>query len=176
MTTPIRVLLETPHGNIELAIDQERAPLTAANFLRYVDEGFYDGGQFHRTVTPGNQPDNAIRIEVIQGGVNPERRDECGPPILLERTNITGLAHRDGTVSMARFTPDSAVSDIIICIGDQPELDFGGQRNPDGQGFAAFGQVVAGMDVVRTIQRQPAEGQSLAPPIPITRARRVALL
>ena len=176
MTTPIRVLLETPHGNIELAIDQERAPLTAANFLRYVDEGFYDGGRFHRTVTPDNQPDNAIRIEVIQGGVNPERRDECDPPILLERTSITGLAHRDGTVSMARFSPDSAVSDIFICIGDQPELDFGGQRNPDGQGFAAFGRVIAGMDIVRTIQRQPAEGQTLTPPISIARVRRIALL
>jgi peptidyl-prolyl cis-trans isomerase A (cyclophilin A) len=176
MTTPIRVLLETPHGNIEVAVDQERAPLTAANFLRYVDEGFYDGGRFHRTVTPDNQPDNDIRIEVIQGGVAPARREECGPPILLERTSITGLAHRDGTISMARFTPDSAVSDIFICIGDQPDLDFGGLRNPDGQGFAAFGQVVAGMDIVRTIQQQPAEGQTLTPPIPITRAQRIALL
>jgi peptidyl-prolyl cis-trans isomerase A (cyclophilin A) len=113
---------------------------------------------------------------VIQGGVNPERRDECGPPIPLERTGVTGLAHRDGTISMARFTPDSAVSDIFICIGDQPELDFGGQRNPDGQGFAAFGQVIAGMDVVRAIQQQPAQAQTLTPPIPITSARRVALL
>jgi peptidyl-prolyl cis-trans isomerase A (cyclophilin A) len=176
MTSPIRVLLETPHGNIEIAVDHERAPITAANFLRYVDEGFYDGGRFHRTVTPENQPDNAIRIEVIQGGVNPERREECGPPIPLERTSVTGLAHRDGTVSMARFAPDSAVSDIFICIGDQPELDFGGQRNPDGQGFAAFGQVIAGMDVIRAIQRQPAEGQTLTPPVPIVRAQRIALL
>ncbi len=77
---------------------------------------------------------------------------------------------------MARFAPDSAVSDIFICIGDQPTLDFGGMRNPDGQGFATFGGVVAGMDVVRAIQGQPAEGQSLTPPITITRAQRIARL
>lgn len=170
------VLIETGLGNIEVAVDRGRAPGTAANFLRYVDEGFYDGGRFHRTVTPDNQPNDAIRIEVIQGGVNPERGGEAGPPIALERTSATGLAHLDGTISMARFAPDSAVSDIFICIGDQPELDFGGRRNPDGQGFAAFGQVVAGMDTVRRIQGQPAEGQRLTPPVPIARARRIARL
>jgi peptidyl-prolyl cis-trans isomerase A (cyclophilin A) len=75
---------------------------------------------------------------------------------------------------MARLTPDSAVSDFFICIGDQPELDFGGQRNPDGQGFAAFGTVTSGMDVVRAIQRSPADGQSLDPPVTITRIARLA--
>ena len=178
MGTPdiVWVLLETELGNIEIAVDRAHAPLTAANFLHYVDGGFYNGGRFHRTVTPGNQPNDAIRIEVLQGGVDPARKAECGPPIVLERTTSTGLAHRDGTISMARFAPDSAVSDIFICIGDQPTLDFGGLRNPDGQGFAAFGEVVAGMGVVRTIQGQPADGQSLTPPIAITRARRVARL
>ena len=174
MSDSIHVLLETEYGNFEVAVDQAHGPITAANFLRYVDGGFYDGGRFHRTVTPDNQPNDTIRIEVIQGGVNPDRQGEVGPPIALERTSATGLAHRDGTISMARFAPDSAVSDIFICIGDQPTLDFGGMRNPDGQGFAAFGQVVAGMDVVRRIQGQPAEGQRLAPPITITRAQRIA--
>jgi peptidyl-prolyl cis-trans isomerase A (cyclophilin A) len=174
MPDPIHVLIETELGTIEVAIDHARAPLTAANFLRYVDGGFYDGGRFHRTVTPDNQPNDTIRIEVIQGGVNPDRQAEVGPPIALERTDVTGLAHRDGTISMARFAPDTAVSDIFICIGDQPTLDFGGMRNPDGQGFAAFGQVIAGMDVVRQIQGQPAEGQRLTPPIVITRAQRIA--
>src|SRR4051794_4693690 len=139
--SPIRVRLETEHGPIEIALDPARAPGTVANFLRYVDGGFYDGGRFHRTVKPDNQPDNDVRIEVIQGGVNPDRSAKTGSPIPLERTTATGLAHRDGTISMARFTPDSAVSDFFFCIGDQPELDFGGARNPDGQGFAAFGQV-----------------------------------
>lgn len=174
MSDPIHVLIETELGNIEVAVDHDHAPITAANFLRYVDGGFYDGGRFHRTVTPDNQPNDTIRIEVIQGGVNPDRQAEAGPPIALERTSETGLAHRDGTISMARFTPDSAVSDIFICIQDQPVLDFGGMRNPDGQGFAAFGQVVAGMDVVRQIQGRPAEGQRLEPPISIVRAQRIA--
>jgi peptidyl-prolyl cis-trans isomerase A (cyclophilin A) len=163
----VSVVIETELGQIEAEIEVERAPVTAANFLRYVEEGFYEGGQWHRTVLPDNQPDNDIRIEVIQGGVNPERDGERYDPIALERTTVTGLSHRDGTISMARFAQDSAVSDIFICIGDQPSLDFGGLRNPDGQGFAAFGQVTRGMDVVRAIQRSPHEEQRLTPPVVI---------
>ena len=173
MSDPTRVLIETELGEIELEIDEERAPGTASSFLRYVDGGFYDGGLWHRTVLPDNQPDNDVRIEVIQGGINPDRDDERFGPIPLERTTATGLAHLDGTVSMARFEPDSAVSDIFICIGDQPTLDFGGPRNPDGQGFAAFGQATRGMDVVRAIQRSAHEEQHLTPSIEINRVRRV---
>jgi peptidyl-prolyl cis-trans isomerase A (cyclophilin A) len=169
-TIPIR--LDTALGAIEVALDPDRAPGTVANFLRYLDAGAYDGGRFHRTVTPENQPNDTVRIEVIQGGVNPDRAAENGPPIALERTSVTGLAHTDGAISMARFAPDSAVSDFFICIGDQPELDFGGARNPDGQGFAAFGRVTSGMEVVRAIQRCPAEGQRLTPPVAIVAARR----
>src|SRR5215218_1728023 len=172
MSNTIHVRLEAELGPIDLALDPAHAPGTVANFLRYVDGAFYDGGRFHRTVKPDNQPDNDVRIEVIQGGVNPDRAAETGPPIALEQTSVTGLAHRDGTISMARFAPDSAVSDFFICIGDQPELDFGGARNPDGQGFAAFGQVVAGMEAVRHIQRSPAEAQRLTPPLAILSARR----
>ena len=150
----------------------EAAPGTVANFLAYVDAGSYNGGVFHRTVTMENQPNDTIRIEVIQGGTSPEYPREGGTPIALERTSVTGLRHVDGAISMARFTPDSAVSDFFICINDQPELDFGGQRNPDGQGFAAFGIVTAGMDVVRAIQNAPHEAQKLTPPVPITRIRR----
>jgi len=170
---PVRVRIETELGAIEVEVDTERAPVTSANFLKYVDGGYYDGGRFHRTVKPDNQPDNKIRIEVIQAGRNPERKDGL-PPIVLERTNATGLRHLDGTVSMARTTPDSAVSDFFVCIGDQPELDYGGARNPDGQGFAAFGRVVKGMDVVRKIQQAPAEKQQLVPPIAIIGVRRAA--
>ena len=111
--------------------------------------------------------------EVIQADANPGRLEETDPAIGLERTRDTGLRHVGGTLSMARDTPDSATSDIFICIGDQPELDFGGQRNPDGQGFAAFGQVTRGMEVVRAIQHQPADGQTLTPPIRIQRAIRL---
>ncbi|MEI8089048.1 MAG: peptidylprolyl isomerase [Opitutaceae bacterium] len=169
----IRVVLETTRGEIELALDSVHAPATTANFLRYVAAGLYDQGVFHRTVTPDNQPDKKIRIEVIQAGIDPKRTKLDGPPIALERTRDTGLKHRDGTISMARDGPDTATSDFFICLGAQPELDFGGLRNPDGQGFAAFGHVIRGLEVVRAIQKAPAEGQSLKPPVKILRARRL---
>lgn len=149
----VRVLMQTELGDIEIELDAKRAPGTTENFLRYVDAGHYDGGRFHRTVklNPDNQPNNAIKIEVIQGGVNPEKAKENFGPIKLERTSVTGLKHKDGTISMARNFADTATSDFFICIGDQPELDFGGKRNADAQGFAAFGKVVKGMDVVKKI-------------------------
>jgi peptidyl-prolyl cis-trans isomerase A (cyclophilin A) len=168
-----RVVIQTPLGSMEVELDTVRAPTTARNFLRYVDQDSYRGGRFHRTVRPDNQPENPVKIEVIQGGLDSLRAKDF-PPIRLERTTETGLSHRDGTISMARDGPDTATSDFFICIGDQPALDFGGKRNPDGQGFAAFGRVVRGMDVVRQIQTARAQGQRLTPPIEIvdiTRAR-----
>ena len=124
-------------------------------------------------VRSGNQPNDSVRIAVIQGDISPARRADRYPAIALERTNLTGLEHVDGAVSMARGDPDTASSSFFICVGDQPELDFGGKRNPDGQGFAAFGVVVEGMDVVRAINRASAEGQNLAPPIGIHSMARV---
>jgi peptidyl-prolyl cis-trans isomerase A (cyclophilin A) len=169
---PVRVVVQTSLGAIELEVDAARAPATAANFLRYVDARRYDGGRFHRTVTLDNQPGKTALIEVIQAGVNPVHEKADFPAIALERTSVTGLRHRDGTLSMARDGPDTATSDFFICIGDQPELDEGGKRNPDGQGFAAFGRVVRGLDVVRKIQAAPAKEQALTPPIVIKTARR----
>ena len=171
----VQVILTTELGEIEIEVDAGRAPVTAKNFLRYVDGGFYNGGRFHRTVTlnPDNQPNKEIKIEVIQGGIDPSKQSDEFPAIPLERTNKTGRLHKDGTISMARDAPDTATSDFFICIGDQPELDFGGKRNPDGQGFAAFGRVVRGRDVVRRIQAAAADGQSLRPPVKILRARRL---
>lgn len=185
----ISIKIETEFGTIHAELFEDEAPITTTNFLHYVDEGLYDRGEFHRTVTGennananleisqddktrGNVPNDDVAIQVIQGGINSERERELGGPIPLERTSETGLQHLDGTLSMARTTPDSAVSDFFICIGDQPGLDFGGMRNPDGQGFAAFGRVTAGMDVVRTIQSQPARGQILDPTVPILRIER----
>ena len=167
-----RVQIRTELGDIVVEVDGARAPVTAANFLRYVDGGFYDGGRFHRTVRLSNQPDKPVKIEVIQAGANPAREHDGFPPIALERTGGTGLRHLDGVLSMARDGPDTATSDFFICIGDQPSLDQGGKRNPDGQGFAAFGRVVKGMDVVRRIQASPAKEQALTPPVTIKRARR----
>ena len=166
-----KVLLRTELGDIALEVCLDRAPVTAANFLRYVDAGRYDGSVFHRTVTLDNQPNNAVKIEVVQGGQLAAA--SSFPAIPLERTSVTGIRHVDGVVSMARSGPDTATSSFFICINDQPELDFGGKRNADGQGFAAFGRVVAGMDVVRRIQKQPADGQTLKPPIRILSARRI---
>ncbi len=169
---PVRVLIRTDKGDIEAELDTARAPATVANFLRYVDGKFYDSGRFHRTVKSDNQPDNKVKIEVIQAGINPDQAKREFSPIKLERTRDTGLKHRDGTLSMARDGPDTATSDFFICIGDQPELDFGGKRNPDGQGFAAFGKVLRGMDVVRKIQTSPAREQTLTPPVKILEIRR----
>ncbi len=166
--SPVRVRVQTELGDIVMEIDAKRAPNTAANFLRYLNAGHYDGGTFHRTVKMDNQPDSPVKIEVIQAGVNPDRAKEGFPPILLERTSVTGLRHTDGVISMARGQADSATSGWFICINDQPSLDYGGARNPDGQGFAAFGRVVQGMDVVRKIQQAPnTDAQRLTPPIKI---------
>jgi peptidyl-prolyl cis-trans isomerase A (cyclophilin A) len=169
---PVRVLIETDIGDIEAEIDAVRAPITAANFLKYVDGGLFDGGRFSRTVRPDNQVDKPVKIAVIQASGSRDRRAEFFPPIPLERTNVTGLSHKDGTLSMARAAPDTARDSFSICVGDQPSLDFGGARQPDGQGFAAFGRVVRGMDVVRKIQMSPANGETLTPAIAILRVRR----
>jgi cyclophilin family peptidyl-prolyl cis-trans isomerase len=167
------VVIETTLGNIEVELEAKAAPLTVSNFLYYVQERLYNDGRFFRTVTPSNQPTNKVRIQVIQAQANPARTNEFLPPIRLERTSETGLHHLDGSLSMARSEPDTAQDSFSICIGDQPELDFGGKRNPDGQGFAAFGRVVKGMDLVRKIQAAPADGQQLSPPILIQRAIRL---
>ncbi len=169
---PIRVRLDTDLGVILLELAADQAPGTVANFLRYVDAKAYDGGRFWRTVRLDNQPDKPVKIEVIQGGAASEDHDL--PPVPLERTRDTGLRHRDGTVSMARGAPDSATNEFFICLGDQPELDFGGRRNPDGQGFAAFGRVLARLDVVRKIQMGADRDQTLLRPVRIHRAVRVS--
>jgi peptidyl-prolyl cis-trans isomerase A (cyclophilin A) len=164
--------IETAAGDILVEVDADRAPVTAANFLRYVDAGLYHGSSFFRVLTPDNQPDSEFRIQVIQGGDVAD--EKCFPAIAHETTKVTGIRHRDGTVSMARAGPGTASSSFFICIGDQPELDFGGRRNPDGQGFAAFGQVVAGMDVVKKIQAMEQEKQYLKKPLGILAIRRQA--
>ncbi len=164
---PILIEVRTELGDFLMEAYPNRAPVTVANFLRYVDAGYFDGGQFHRTVREDNQPNDSIRIAVIQGDLDPGHRSARFAAIPLERTNQSGLSHLDGAVSMARGGPDTATSSFFICVGDQPELDFGGKRNPDGQGFAAFGRVVDGMDVVRAINAAPAQDQTLDPPVAI---------
>ncbi len=179
----MQVVFETELGNITLEVDLARAPVTAANFLKYVDGKFYDGGIVNRAVRPDNTIRKDVEIQVIQFQIDPARRAAQFPPIPLERTNVTGLKHVDGAISMARAGPDTATGSFSIVINDQPEMDFGGKRNADGQGFAVFGRVVAGMDVVKKIQASktraadaPGRGaystETLDPPIKVLRAFR----
>ncbi|MCG2593866.1 peptidylprolyl isomerase [Ramlibacter sp. XY19] len=172
---PVRTRVTTELGSFVIEVRPDVAPVTVANYLAYVDGGHLDGSSVYRLVNLGNQaPDTPHKIEVVQWGMNqPEDKPYPFPPIRHETTQETGLRHRDGTVSMARSTPGSAAAEFFICIGDQPELDFGGRRNPDGQGFAAFGQVVEGMDVVRALHARAGEKQFLAQPIPVRTVRRL---
>ena len=159
--TIIPISMETELGPIQLELYPDRAPITVSNFLRYVDENRYEDFHFYRVVHMENQPDNDVKIEVIQGGLGFDKHPMELPTILHETTDKTGIRHLNGTLSMARLEPGTASSEIFICINDQPELDFGGKRNPDGQGFAAFGKVISGMDVVRKIQLLPETNQIL---------------
>jgi peptidyl-prolyl cis-trans isomerase A (cyclophilin A) len=163
--------IKTSLGDIRIELYPEKAPLTVDNFLNYVDRGLYDETNFYRVCTPENEKDRKIKIEVIQGGDVPENKQD--KPIAIETTQQTGILHQNGTLSMARDQPNSATSTFFICINDQPELNFAGKRNPDGQGFAAFGKVTNGMQVVRAIQAQKDKGQYLVNPVKIISIRRV---
>ena len=172
------VTMTTSRGDIEVELYAVQAPITVANFLQLIDGGHFDGATFYRAVSPANDNGSPV-ISVIQGGLG----DAASPfpPIAHESTAQTGLSHVDGTISMARSAPGTATSEFFICIGDQPALDFGAARNLDAQGFAAFGRVVSGMDVVRAIHNSPAgaatedeytQGQMLDNPVEIYSARR----
>jgi peptidyl-prolyl cis-trans isomerase A (cyclophilin A) len=167
-----RVALDTTAGTIVLALDAAAAPISTCNFISYVVTGDYDGGTFFRTVASETNTASRYPIDVIQAATPRGSDDASRPPITLERTRDTGLRHTAGAVSMARDGPDSATSSFFIVTQDTPSLDFGGGRNPDGQGFAAFGAVVEGLDVARRIQRMPANSEEqLTPPVAIRSAR-----
>ena len=159
--------METELGTIIMDLYQKRAPSTVNNFLRYLDEKRFQDAHFYRAVHLNNQPANDILIEVIQGGLGIDPHSMELLPIEHETTKKTGIKHEDGTISMARLEPGTASSEFFICINDQPELDYGGKRNPDGQGFAAFGQVVKGMDLVKNIQKMNSKDQFLEKIVPI---------
>lgn len=177
----IRPIIEinTEYGSIRAELYAAEAPITVRAFLRYIDDRYYRDIAFYRTVRMDNQPDNPVKISVIQGGyarVNEGQLidlDTPFPDIPHESTDKTGLQHLDGTLSMARLEPGTANGHFAIMIGDQPELNFGGKRNPDGQGFAAFGRVIEGMDIVKKIHQLSAEKQKLTPPVRIISIERV---
>jgi len=165
-----RYTIHTSLGEIQFEVYPEKAPITVANFERYIDQGVFDGASFYRVVHMDNQPNDSIKIEVIQGDFT--GKAHYFPTIEHETTNITGVKHKDGTVSMGRFAVGTTAAEFFICINDQPELDFGGKRNPDGQGFAAFGKVLKGMDVVVEIQQRSSTKQALDEPVAITEITR----
>ena len=174
----VRVVMATAQGDIEIDLYLDRAPVTAGNFLRLVDDGDFDGATFYRVVTYDNDR-GSPKIEVIQGGLGDA--GEAFDTIEHETTEDTGIRHTDGVISMARGAVGTASTEFFICVGDQPGLDYGQLRNSDGQGFAAFGKVVSGMDVVRRINSLSADassdseytaGQILTEPVQIASVRR----
>ena len=180
---PIAVTLETSAGLIELEVLVDEAPISGGSFLAHVDAGLLNDGGFYRTVYPEND-NGSPKISVIQGGMLPDT--EGLPPVAHETTRKSGILHRDGVISLARSEVGSATGGtFFICIGDQPSLDMGGGRavSGDGQGFAAFGRVTAGMDVVRKIHQTKTKtdsedaytaGQIIDPPVRITKAYRTS--
>jgi peptidyl-prolyl cis-trans isomerase A (cyclophilin A) len=166
-----KVIIETDFGNITVELYEEKAPITSSNFIRYIEEERHKGATFYRVVTPENQPNSKVKIEVVQGGLYEDDHPHALPPITHENTEQTGIKHLDGTISMARYGPGTATFEFFICVGDQPSLDYGGDRNPDNHGFAAFGKVIDGMDVVRKIQQEPEKDQYLGPRILINKMR-----
>ncbi len=169
-TNPV-VEIVTDLGKIEVEIYEDKAPVTAKNFLKNVKGKAYENSIFYRVVRMDNQPVNPVKIEVIQGGLLKDSLIEKYEPIVHESTEMTGIKHLNGVISMARMGPGTASTEIFICVGDQPELDFAGKRNPDGQGFSAFGKVIKGMDVVKKIHIREDEGQMLKEPVKILEVR-----
>ena len=174
----VRVTMSTSEGDIDIDLYLDKAPITAGNFLKLVDNGDMNGGSFYRVVTYEND-NGSPKIEVIQGGLG--AAGEGFDTIDHESTAQTGILHTDGVISMARGAVGTASTEFFICIGDQPGLDHGQPRNADNQGFAAFGKVVSGMDVVRRINAMSADaasdseytqGQILAEPVAIERVAR----
>jgi peptidyl-prolyl cis-trans isomerase A (cyclophilin A) len=172
-----RVTLTTALGPIELEMATDKAPITAANFLAYVDQKRLDGSSFYRAMKLAPEP----ALGLIQGGLqgNPAK---VLPPIAHEPTTKTGILHKDGVISLARYAPGTGTCDFFICVGDMPSLDADPTQSGDNAGFAAFGHVTAGMDTVRKILTAPVsptagegamKGEMLDPPVAIVTARRV---
>ncbi|WEK36968.1 MAG: peptidylprolyl isomerase [Candidatus Pseudobacter hemicellulosilyticus] len=160
--------IRTKLGDIEIELYPDKAPKTVAAFLGYVEKGLYKDGSFYRVLNLENQPSNAGKAELIQGGIYKKRNQrETIPGIPHESTDKTGILHKDGTISLARLEPGTATTEFFICLGDQPGFDHGGENNADGLGYAAFGKVVKGMDIVRRIYQRPEYEQSFDPPVPI---------
>lgn len=163
------ITIETTYGDIELELYADKAPKTVAAFLSYIDSGFYEHSSFYRVLSDENQPINAPKTELIQGGIWKTNNKKAAQlkGIEHETTKQTGILHTDGTISLARLEPGTATTEFFICIGDQPGLNYGGENIADGQGYAAFGKVIKGMKIVKKIYDQNENNQYFDPPVPI---------
>lgn len=163
------ILIRTRTGNMEIELYPDQAPKSVAAFLSYVDSGLYKNSSFYRVLNEDNQPSGSPASELIQGGIwkTDHRRAVSMPGIAHEPTNQTHILHKDGVISLARTTTGTASTEFFICVGDQPGFDYGGENNPDGQGYAAFGKVVKGMDILKDIYTSPENDQSFDPAVTI---------
>ncbi|MEP7277881.1 MAG: peptidylprolyl isomerase [Bacteroidota bacterium] len=164
------VLIKTNAGDIEIELYPDQAPQTVKAFLSYVDAGYYRYSSFYRVLSDDNQPSNAPKANLIQGGIwkTNYKKAISLPGIPHEPTNKTRILHKDGILSLARQAPGTATTEFFICIGDQPGFDYGGENNADGQGYAAFGKCVKGLDIAYRIYDRPSYDQSFDPPVTIT--------
>ncbi|HVK48942.1 MAG TPA: peptidylprolyl isomerase [Pseudobacter sp.] len=162
-----RVEINTRQGDIVIELYPDKAPKTVAAFLSYVEKDLFNNASFYRVLNDENQPSNAAKANLIQGGLyrSKKRPELAGIP--HETTKQSGILHKDGVVSLARLEPGTATAEFFICVGDQPGFDFGGANNADGQGYAAFGRVIKGLDIVRKIYNLPEDNQYFDPPVPI---------
>lgn len=167
------VRIETRLGDIEIELYPDQAPQSVAAFLSYVDSGFYKNASFYRVLNTENQSMDAAKAELIQGGLYRSKIRPNVKGIPHETTEKTKILHKNGTVSLARVEPGSATTEFFICIGDQPGFDYGGENNPDKQGYAAFGKVVNGMDIVMKIYGRNESGQYFDPPVDIYNIKRL---
>lgn len=161
--------IQTGFGDIEVELYADQAPKTVAAFLSYVDSGYFSRSTFYRVLNDENQPSNAAKTELIQGGIwkTNSKKMASLKGIPHETTQQTKILHKSGVISLARLAPGTATTEFFICVGDQPGLDYGGENIADHQGYAAFGKVVNGMDVVRKIYKQNEDNQYYDPPVAI---------
>jgi peptidyl-prolyl cis-trans isomerase A (cyclophilin A) len=167
------VIIVTQYGDVECEVYPDKAPISAKAFLAFVDSGFYNRSSFYRILSEDNQPMGSAPASLIQGGLwgtGKKREYLAGLP--HENTKTTGLSHVNGALSLARQDTGTATTEFFICVGDQPGFDFGGENNPDGQGYAVFGKVLKGMDVVQKIYRRPEENQFFTPQVYIIEIKR----
>lgn len=169
------IVIDTDAGKIEIELYPDKAPQTAKAFLSYIDSGFYKHSNFYRVLRNDNQPSDAPKANLIQGGLwkTNYKKASTLPGIPHEPTSKTGILHRDGVISLARMEPGTATTEFFICLGNQAGFDFGGDNNADGQGYAAFGKVVKGMNIVHRIYDRSSYGQAFDPPVVIINITRL---